>query len=62
MFAGNTDELNDLTDVHQTRDLILNGGRGKDILVHYEEVNGGQASFIVGSSMKYLENVVKLIR
>jgi hypothetical protein len=62
MYAGSTDELDNLTDVHQTRDLILNNGKGKDILVHYQEVNGGHASFMVGSSMKYFEDVVKQIR
>lgn len=35
MFAGSTDEMDDITDVQWTRDQILDDGYGSDIMIHY---------------------------
>ena len=32
------------------------------MLVHYQEINGGYATFLVGAKMDYLEDLIKLIR
>jgi len=65
MFTGKTDELDDLDDVKWTKKSILAGLSKEEqdkVLVHYQEINGGYATFLVGAKMEYLENMVKLIR
>ena len=34
----------------------------KKVLVHYQEINGGYATFLVGAKMDYLEDLITLVR
>ena len=43
------------------RDQILDDGYGSDVLVHYEEMEAGHSTFMVGLNMKYLESLVRVI-
>jgi len=57
MFTGNADILADLTDSRWTRDRI------GDNVVHYEEINAGHLTFMVGKDMSYFsEGVMGLLR
>jgi len=47
MFTGNVDILADLTDSRWTRDQI------GDNIVHYEEIDAGHLTFMVGKDMTY---------
>lgn len=62
LFAGTTDLLADIEDTRWARDQILDGGKGKYALVHYQEVRGGHVHFIEGRDMNYLINFLKIIR
>ena len=60
MFVGSVDDLGDPTDARWARDTIKSGGHGA--LVHYEEIQGGHATFIVGKDMTYFERAMGLIK
>jgi len=47
IFTGLYDPLADLTDARYTRDTI-----GKNV-VHYEEINAGHLTFLIGKDMTY---------
>jgi len=56
MFTGNVDPLADLTDARWTRDTI------GDSIVHYEEVDAGHLTFMIGKDMTYFtEGVMDLL-
>ena len=57
MFTGNEDILADLTDSRWTRDRI------GDNIVHYEEINAGHLTFLVGKDMSYFsKGVMSLLK
>ena len=57
MFTGTEDILADLTDSRWTRDTI------GDNIVHYEEVDAGHLTFMVGKDMTYFsESVMDLLQ
>jgi hypothetical protein len=35
---------------------------GSDIIVHYDEIEAGHSSFMVGIDMEYLDSLVKLLK
>lgn len=39
----------------------MDDGYGSDVLVHYEEMEAGHSTFLVGLNMKYLESLIKVI-
>ena len=56
MFTGTSDLCADLTDARWTRDMI------GDSIVHYEEIDAGHLSFLVGKDMTYFtEDVMGLL-
>ena len=57
MFVGREDDLGDPTDAQWARDTILINNSE----VHYEEIEGGHASFMVGKDMNYFDNVMHLL-
>ncbi len=57
MFTGKEDILADLTDARWTRDRI------GDNIVHYEEIEAGHLTFLVGKDMTYWsEGVMSLLK
>jgi len=57
MFVGNVDTLADKTDAEWTRNQI-----GSPV-VHYQEINGGHLTFIIGKDMSWFSNdVMNLVR
>merc|ERR1712216_298358 len=52
MFTGKEDILADLTDAQWTRDQI------GDNIVHYEEIEAGHLTFMVGKDMTYFSDTV----
>lgn len=60
MFVGSVDDLGDPTDARWARDVIISGGKGS--LIHYEEIKGGHATFLVGKDMSYFNTVMTLIK
>lgn len=58
MFVGTSDDLGDVTDTRWARDSIQSGG---DAIVHYEEMAGGHASFLIGKDMTWVTRAKKLI-
>lgn len=58
MFVGTADDLGDTTDAEWARDQIMSGGNA---LVHYEEVDAGHASFMIGKNMTYFDEVMNLV-
>ena len=57
MYTGNVDILADLTDSRWTRDRI------GDNVVHYEEIDAGHLTFMVGKDMTYFtEGVMGLLQ
>lgn len=61
MFVGNEDDLADIEDSEWVRDQIIDRGYGSDVLVHYEELEAGHSTFLVGLDMKYLESMIEVI-
>ena len=56
IFAGKNDEIADTIDTKWTKDQI------GDAVVHYQIINGGHISFLVGKDMKYFtKNVMSLL-
>ena len=55
LWAGTEDELSDLEDVQWLNEKISKR------VVHYDEVEAGQASFMVGLDMSYLEDLVDIL-
>ena len=55
MVAGTDDELSDIDDVKWLKEII------SEKVVHYTEIEAGQATFMVGLDMTYLEDLVKLL-
>ena len=55
MFTGSEDPLADVTDSRWTRDQI------GDNIVHYEEVEAGHLTFLVGKDMTYFNTVMGLL-
>jgi len=49
MFVGKQDELSSIVDSRWTRDQL-----GQS-LVHYEEMNGGHMTFLVGKDMRFFK-------
>ena len=63
MFTETNDILLTLTDARWTRDQILAGSGNHDVLVHYEELQGGgHDSYFIGNDMSYLEKVIDLVK
>jgi len=65
MFAATLEELADINDSHWTRDQIEEGENLEvedEILVHYQEIKGGDLSFLIGHDMSYFEDVIRLVR
>lgn len=58
MFVGAEDDLGDETDTRWARDTINSGGNK---VVHYEEMAGGHASFLIGKDMSWVERAKTLI-
>ena len=57
MYTGNVDILADLTDSRWTRDRI------GDNIVHYEEIDAGHLTFLIGKDMTYFtEGVMGLLQ
>ena len=57
MFTGLFDPLADLTDSRWIRDTI-----GKQV-VHYEEINAGHLTFMIGKDMSYFtKSVMDLLK
>lgn len=54
MFVGTKDDLGDVKDCEWARDQIKS-------IAHYEEVEAGHASFLIGKDMSYFDNVMKLV-
>ena len=54
MFVGSVDELGDPADARWARDQIKS-------LAHYEEIQGGHLTFMVGNDMSYFNRVLDLI-
>ena len=52
MFTGKEDPIADLADSRWTRDQIGN------VVVHYEEINAGHLSFVVGKDMSFFNKTV----
>mmetsp|Transcript_11310 Transcript_11310/g.19043 ORF Transcript_11310/g.19043 Transcript_11310/m.19043 type:complete len:124 (+) Transcript_11310:1113-1484(+) len=61
MFVGKYDQISTLEDSRWTRDQIMAGEKGSELLVHYEEIEAGVATFMVGEKMTYLETLVPLL-
>jgi alpha-beta hydrolase superfamily lysophospholipase len=58
MFVGTADSLGDVTDARWARDTIKSAGNA---LVHYEEVEAGHSTFMIGKNMTYFNNVLNLL-
>jgi len=54
--------LASVEDARWARDQILDEGYGSDALVHYEEIQGGHGTFLIGKNMTYFSQVVRLVR
>lgn len=52
LFAGKADKLADVEDAQWVRDTI------GDAVVHYQEIEGGHISFMIGKDMSYFTNDV----
>ena len=59
MFVGKDDNLGDIWDARNTRDMLARYGR--DTLVFYDEYAGGHSTFMVGKDMSYLKRVLFLL-
>lgn len=59
MFVGSADDLGDPTDEEWAREQINAGGKSQ--LVHYQEIEAGHASFIIGKDMSYFDKVMELV-
>ena len=51
MFVGTKDDLGDVTDARWTAALLNHSGPA---LVHYQELEAGHTTFLVGKDMSYL--------
>ena len=58
MFVGTKDDLGDIWDAKGTATLLNNSGPA---IVHYQELEAGHTTFMVGKDMSYLNKVVELI-
>ena len=58
MFVGKEDDLGDSADTRWARDTIKSGG---DAIVHYEEMEGGHASFLIGKDMSWVDRAKVLV-
>ena len=57
MFVAKTDLISTLEDTEWTRDSI-----GKPSVIHYQEIDGGHASFLIGKNMTFFsEDVMNII-
>jgi hypothetical protein len=61
LFVKSSDNISNLTDARWLHDEIFQDGWGSDVMIHYEETTGGHCSFMVGTDMSYLRNVLKLL-
>ena len=55
LFAAKHDPLADLIDVHWIRDQVCH------VVHHYQEINGGHHSFLIGKDMSYFKMVLHLL-
>lgn len=62
MFAAKDDMLASLTDAHWTHNQIIEGDHGKEMVVHYQEIKGGHATFLIGGDMGYLWDMLELVK
>lgn len=58
MFVGTEDDLGDVTDCQWAAAEINKGGSA---LVHYEEVDAGHSTFMIGKDMTYFDHVFDLL-
>ena len=58
MFVGNVDDLGNPVDGQWARDQINQKGNA---LVHYEEMDAGHLTFIVGKDMSYVDRMITLM-
>lgn len=58
MFVGTADDLGDQVDATKARDTINTSGHP---VQHFELVEAGHASFLIGKNMTYFDNVMKLV-
>jgi hypothetical protein len=58
MFVGTVDDLGDIKDARWARDTLNSAG---DALIHYEEVEAGHSTFMIGKDMGYFQNVFNLL-
>jgi len=57
MFVGSEDDLGDPTDCEWAKSQM-----NSSVLKHYEIVNGGHATFMVGKDMSYFKQVLNLVK
>lgn len=58
MFVGTKDDIGDVLDAKWTAALLNHSGSA---LVHYQELEAGHSTFMVGKDMSYLFKVVELL-
>ena len=58
MFVGTKDDLGDVVDAKWTAALLNHSGPA---IVHYQELEAGHTTFMVGKDMSYLNKVVELL-
>lgn len=56
MFVGNEDMLADPTDAEWARDTI-----GSPV-VHYQMINGGHLTFMIGKDMSWFNDVMDVVK
>ena len=57
LFAGSFDELGDPTDVAWAKSQL-----NPTALVHFEEVQAGHSTFLIGKNMTYFDTVMDLVK
>jgi CHAD domain-containing protein len=56
MFVGTQDDLGDVTDAQWARDQL-----NSSVMVHYQEVDAGHSTFMIGKDMTYFDQVMDLV-
>jgi hypothetical protein len=59
MFVGDKDDIANVEDNRVSRDLLMESRNSP--LVHYEELPGGHATFLVGKDASYLDKVLEML-
>uniref|UniRef100_A0A7S3MWF5 Uncharacterized protein n=1 Tax=Strombidium inclinatum TaxID=197538 RepID=A0A7S3MWF5_9SPIT len=62
LWAGTEDELSDIDDVRWAISEIEGDDPSESPIVSKNEIEAGQASFLVGEDMSYLEDLVAMVK